>query len=821
MNSDTSKYYMPYDSGEDTDNTTDDGSDGSEGSDFEDIRIRREEDPRYAIIRAAGPNFNTSAEQLKYMEHAPGSYYDNNTNISSLTNLVYLDPPKTTQTSLFSIKSTNRDVNVWNTPFNFQLKTPRVYKNVTKFQLVQISFPNNTQNFINSPVFEAELIGALLAQGIPENCISTCVTTTGCTPAGASLAIAEMGRLNSNGEPMMTTIMLPSGNYTDQELTEQLNKNANNTPPFNIISYDDFNYEFKIHRDILILFNHPGEYLKTNDSATTRIPNSKNDIMNLYYSQNHIDSFHTITDKIAFNAYYYPILKELCSANLSKVFVQTGGYSFSQVKNLVIGQFLGLNSDIYYNLCQMNQGTLNEYRKLLTFELYHINKYIFSYNEDSRQFSCIHDCLHTSLQKDINDKYNSLFSHALSIHNLNNKSFNSLKSLHSKSNSIFKDMESYLSTQLALPPYNVSNYQFNTGLLHSGYHSVNVLNSNVTFSNIFNQNYVFGSHLHSNHHGSQFNLNGFLSFHSTISTYYNITQSTNNTLSAIHNYANSKLHEYVSTKYTGILPHYLIYNSTYQDCRGVPASFFTNEFIHSPGQKIPDKYLAAESLSVVPAAVLAGYTYTDDPCKEACCQVLEKLIKGYYSCLPTSAITSLLQYRLGIFKVDIKEFSITSSIFGVTQASNFNLFLQINDFQNFNNMDIGMNENYTISNETTGQVKLMSAKILLSGVAGGEVSETAIQNPVIFETPLGKLDKLEFKIYADDSELTPMWQYFPFDIGINEWNATFQIDEEISFANRDTGFSGNIPSIPIPNNPEALQYLALTGAKNPNNKSFP
>ena len=129
-----------------------------------------------------------------------------------------------------------------------------------------------------------------------------------------------------------------------------------------------------------------------------------------------------------------------------------------------------------------------------------------------------------------------------------------------------------------------------------------------------------------------------------------------------------------------------------------------------------------------------------------------------------------------------------------------------------------MNENYSISNQTTGQVKLMAAKLLLEGVATGETSETAIQNPILFETPLGKLDKLELKIYADDGSLTPLWLFLPFDIGINEWTATFQIDEEIAFANRDIGFSGNIPTVPIPNNPQDFQYVGLTLKDNPNNK---
>lgn len=822
MNSDTPKYYRPYDSGDDTDNTTDDESsyDSEDISDFEDVRIRREEDPRYALIRAAGPNMTTSAEQLKYMEHAPGSEYLPSTNITTLSNLVYLNPPKTTQTSLFSIKSSNRDFVVWPTPFNFQLKTPRVYKNVTKFQLVQISFPNNTQNFVNSPIFVVELEQILLKQGVPENCLSTCVSLSGCKPAAESIGIAELGRLNESGEPMMTTLSIPSGFYENKDIAQEFTKSANNTPPFNLISFNDFKQEFQIHRDVSILFNEPGEYFQTNVAKQLRPISSKNDIMNTYYSQQHIDSLPIITDKIAFNAYYYPILKELCASELVKPFLKTGSYSFEQVKFFVIGQFLGLNSDIYYNLCIINQGTLDEYRKLFTFQLRHINKYIFTYNEDVKQFGCIHDSLHTSIQNDINNKYNSIYNHAITVKNLNSKSFNSLKNQHSHAHSVFKEMESYLSTQLA-STYNVTNYQFSPGLLHSGLHSVSVLNANATFSNIFNQTYTFGNHLHGNYHGAEFNLNGFLSFHSTLSTYYHISQSTSQVLTSVHSYTNSRHHEYISTKYNNVLPHYLIYNSTYHDNRGIPAAFVSNPYLNSPGQKIPNQTLVSQSLAAVPDSVMTNLTFIDQDCKEQCCNAFERIIKSWYSCLPTNVVTTFPQYRLGILDIDVATFNTLSTVFQITSSSNFNIFLQINNFQSFNNMDIGMNENYNISNQTTGQIKLMAAKILLQGVATGETSETAIQNPILFETPLGKLDKLEFKIYADDAPLTPMWQFFPFEIGLNEWNATFQIDEEIAFASRDTGFSGNIPTLPIPTDPAALQYMALTSTNNPNNKSFP
>jgi len=834
MNSDTPKYYMPYDSGEDTDGKTDNGTDdGSESEDydsdelpdFEDSRIRREEDPRYAIIRAAGPNLNTSAQQLKYMEHAPGSLYDNSTNITSLTDLVYLNPPKTTITSLFSIKSTNRDFKSFPSPFNFQLKTPRVYKNVTKFQLVQISFPNNTQGFINTPQFINNsqylqgLEELLIENGVPENCLSTCAVISGCNPATTSHAVVEMGRLNEVGQPMMTPISIPTGFYTDQQLAQEFTKSANNTPPFNLISFEEFKTEFKIHRDISILFNEHGEYLKTNIVNPIRPITSKTDIINIYYTQTHLDLIPVITDKIAFNAYYYPVLKELCAAEIVKPFLNTGTYHISYVKTLVLGQFLALDSDTYYYICLDNSGVNDEFSLLFTFQLRHVNKYIYSYNDNFKQFRCDHNSLHTSIQRDINNKYNSILNHAISVKNLTSKSFQVLKNTYSQTNTVFKEMESYLSTQLA-NMYFVSNYEYQGGLIHGGI-PLATLAAPGSFDDIFiNQTRIFGEQFHGNYHGTELTFNGFLSYHSTFSSIYNIVECAYGTLSSIHNYTKGRHHEYVSTKYNKVLPHYLINASTYHDSRGVPASFQANQFLHTPGEKVTNKYLAAESLSVVPLSVLSEYALGEDTsCTDQCCEALEKLVKSWYSCLPTNVVTTFPEYRLGIDVLNFNSFNNVCTIFTVTSTSNFNIYLQINNFQSFNNMDVGMNENYTISNETTGQVKLMAAKLLLQGVATGETTETAIQNPVLFETPLGKLDKLDLKMYFDDESLTPLWKWFPFDLGINEWDATFQIDEEIAYADKNTGFSGHIPTVPIPNNPAALQYLALTNPNNPNNKT--
>jgi hypothetical protein len=152
----------------------------------------------------------------------------------------------------------------------------------------------------------------------------------------------------------------------------------------------------------------------------------------------------------------------------------------------------------------------------------------------------------------------------------------------------------------------------------------------------------------------------------------------------------------------------------------------------------------------------------------------------------------------------------------MTSTGNLNYLMQINDEQGFNNMDIGMPENYSVSNDTTGQVKLVCAKILMAqpGDTGG--SQTVIQNPSIFENTLGKLDRLDIKIYYDDQEITPAWLYDPFFMSLSEWNATFQVDEEVSNANRATGW-GAKPTIAIPKNPDHMPYMGITHRDNPNN----
>jgi hypothetical protein len=161
-------------------------------------------------------------------------------------------------------------------------------------------------------------------------------------------------------------------------------------------------------------------------------------------------------------------------------------------------------------------------------------------------------------------------------------------------------------------------------------------------------------------------------------------------------------------------------------------------------------------------------------------------------------------------------FNIFSTVSQITSTSNTNFLMSINDAQGFNNMDISMPEDYNLSNETTGQVKLIAGKILMGAIGDTGVSQTVIQNPTVFENTLGRLDKLDIKIYYDDDAITPAWLYLPYFLSIQEWNATFQIDEQVGFANKSTGW-GIRPSIPVPADPDSTPYIHFTHKNNPNN----
>lgn len=778
--------YAPYsdtDTGDDTGNNTDD-TDDTDNTD--DIVDQREIDPRYAIIRAAGPNLDSS-DKIKYMENSPGSEYTSN--VVDYSKLAYINPPTMTVTSLFCMKSLNRDKGVYPSPYNFQVKLPRVYKNVTRFQIVQISFPFNTQDVRSATSFASTFSTIVGTEEFSPLCISSCLNifTNSGTKSNA-ITVLEQGRL-VNGSQMITKLDIPEGTLTNPQIANQLTIESNNTPPFNLISYEDFKNIFKLTKDITILFNEPGDNYHSKLLVSKYQNPDKNIIMNTYYSQYDIDRHPVITDIIAYNAYYYPVLKELVNTECGPYFINTDK---DRLIYNVLHTFLGLDSMIYYELCLQNRAILDEFRKNFTFQHRNINKYNWSYDSGLKRFNCTHDTLHTSIKNDINHSLTQYTIQELDDNSLTVNTFNEMKIINAANNIILNDLQTNLHD--VFTTYFLEKDVTYNGDVYSSSNKIRTfsdLHNDPLFTNIFDYTRTFGcKHTYP---GKKLTFSNFLDYHSTLSSYTSIVQSTTNSFSTIHGNIYNKHHTYISSKYTNVFSDDMIKNKSYVTAQSLPAAF-TSNLLTVPG-------MAYNICEICPAV-----EPTFSTCVTKCYNIVNDALKVYHGCLPFNTVINTLNYRLGLNNENTLNFNTINTFLNKVGDYHYDLFLQVNPEQSFNNMDIAMPENYNITNETTGQSKIMYAKILTGGIGANEMSQSCIQNPIVFQNPLGKLDKLICKIYLDDEELTPMWLFSPFFEKRDEWNATFQIDEEVGFADKNAGWGTN-PTIPASS--ASSQYMGV------------
>ena len=511
--------------------------------------------------------------------------------------------------------------------------------------------------------------------------------------------------------------------------------------------------------------------------------------------------------------------------------------------------FEGLGSQYYYNICIEYQGRLDTFRRHLTFETRSANSYSWHYDEKDSRYTTIHNQLHASIQRDISKSYQTTLNRELALSSLNSGSFTSLKSNSIVYSAIYKHLETNMSSVLGRYAL-VSDYHYEGGSLYmtkeSTFNTAG-LADDMDFNSMFEYKSSIGG-IYGNYEGTIMSFRNFMDYHSTLSTYYTIVQSTNRAITTIHQNVTMNHHMYVSTKYNEVLPQKMIDSRAYTSNQGIPVSFVTSQNAYVPG--IPPKNYenpvntvvypansdivnAMSSVSVssdigpvglsydtvnnigmygvtgaTSATGATGATGPNPLCSTICCNYINKLLGNWYPNLPVNTVIGTLLYRLGLVSLMPIKYNIISTIMNYTSSGNLNFLMQINDEQGFNNMDIAMNENYAIGNDTTGQIKLVAAKILMANIGDSGISQTLIQNPSIFENTLGKLDKLSFKIYYDDAAISPAWNYLPFQFEINEWNATFQIDEEIGFINQDENWQ-TTPSIPVPTNPDNMPYIYL------------
>ena len=95
--------------------------------------------------------------------------------------------------------------------------------------------------------------------------------------------------------------------------------------------------------------------------------------------------------------------------------------------------------------------------------------------------------------------------------------------------------------------------------------------------------------------------------------------------------------------------------------------------------------------------------------------------------------------------------------------------LRLNPEFNMNHMDTGASENLQITKDPTGSLKAYYGKLLLNSF--GFYSQTMISNPIVFQIPIPKIDKLSFTWYDTTGNI----------INNNdcEWTAVVQVVEQL------------------------------------------
>jgi len=828
----TSNEGVPYEE-EESEEEEADSDDSSDTDGFEDSMAKGLDDPRYAIIRAAGPSFETGAKQLFYqaasdknqivlgypfVEEDEDLYDPSNDFVTNIPYLPFTPATTSTTSTLFSFNSNNRDSNAYPSPLFFTIKTPRIYKNVTQLQFTQINFPV----FLNAIPDASDLFTeiATYVSDRTQFTFSNCYSCIGNTGSGRGLAtslnggsFSEAGRTNpvNPANPLVHTFTLKGGIYEGGSMANEMDKQLNTTPPFNLISYAEHRSLFLANGTANHLFNDPGKWYYSPLSGTYVRNAVKSLVISDYLPNTRLAGIQP-TERELFVAYFFPVLRSaLHSANDSK-FLNFGTVSLEEVKRRAVQTFESLSSPLYYDLCYSNVATLKSIRRVHTFEYHPINSYTYSYNHSAGKMLTTHVDLHPSLHKEIQSYYESSKLQAAASFGYTGRGFAQLQTNVAATGSTLTTVANELRTvltEVGIPLYTYTNAQLASGqtpiLLQSkksltvqqsteseealialtvgappslspppairrtfpaglGWNTIQQLVQDVSNVSVapraFTMPYSAGL--------KSLRQLGFLDTYSTFVSYYSTNTSYIEAADAIQTQGLALTSNYVNTKYATVFPPSLLQDNAYLNGKGTGAvTFYSSKSIHYPST--PDD-TNRRGLSFIGAGDGSG-----------CCGFVTAAINNFYGCLPAEYVINTPFYKLGYGINDILSYYSTNSLTAKTTTNN--IYIQLNEEYSLNTMDIGGNENLNISNGSAGQYKKVFGKILTQDLTAGAIAQTIVQIPARFPiAPLASLDHFSFNFFLDT--MVPLNKLYPFTTGI-EWNAIMQIDEKVAVFSSD------------------------------------
>jgi hypothetical protein len=328
------------------------------------------------------------------------------------------------------IDSTDRDRNVFPQPTNVTLRLPRVYSNITNFQLVQIKL---LSSFF---YFRAD-------------------------KHNTDISILEFGRtiVDAFGKivPAIVKSIIREGTYNISGLLAELTIKLNQTPLFYDYpnGFQDFAPRFAATGDFTLGFNYPGETYY--DSLLDQyIPNPTALSIVTHYFQGQYAGYSSYTvDQIKI-AYYYPVLKELLLdtntrlvADLDIVYSTSYLLPGETVRSRCIYTFQGLNDAVILEVININLANLNTYRLNHTFRYALVNKYNVTYDSNSNRVTFASPTLNTSLVNLINAKQNQFFLEQLNAEGITNTQYNTFNTQNTILLAVLNDLFYFLQRWLA------------------------------------------------------------------------------------------------------------------------------------------------------------------------------------------------------------------------------------------------------------------------------------------------------------------------------------------------------------------------------------
>jgi hypothetical protein len=132
-------------------------------------------------------------------------------------------------------------------------------------------------------------------------------------------------------------------------------------------------------------------------------------------------------------------------------------------------------------------------------------------------------------------------------------------------------------------------------------------------------------------------------------------------------------------------------------------------------------------------------------------------------------------YNLGFFQKDTG-FNTNQRAGSFFKILDDYIYMKMNPEHNMNRLDISRQEDYSVSHDTQAESRLYNCKLILNNF--GTYATTLVQNPVLFNPPIGKLDKLIFAWYDKTGALINNDEC--------EWSGSIQVVETVDVATADS-----------------------------------